>query len=80
MTSFLFFSLTLRFSTPCCIIALVHLPKVILYGKLMELPKVLELTNSASSLVLRVGGIQPWGRKKPSHKFFQLKDSSMCNT
>ena len=38
-------------------------PKVILYGKLMELPKVLELTNSASSLVLRVGGIQPWGRK-----------------
>ena len=54
-------------------------PEVILYGKLMELPKVLELTNSASSLVLRVGGIQPWVEKR-SHKLFKLKDSGMCNT
>lgn len=69
MTSFLFFS----YYSSVLSTVLQHLPKVILYGKLMELPKVLELTNSARSLVLSVGVLSR-GVEKRSHKFFELKD------
>jgi len=45
------------FSPPGRILTLAHSPKVILYGKLMELPNVIGLlTNSAGSLAHTVNG------------------------
>jgi len=66
------------FSPPGRILTLAHSPKVILYGKLVELPNVIGLTSSAGIIVWHILCMEVFS-PGVENVYTRLEDCGMCN-